>query len=61
MSDVQGELVGVITIIHSHFQRGLEDNLTEIRHEFDGIIQSSLHVHLDQENCLEAVVLRGEG
>ncbi|OPX74308.1 MAG: putative nickel-responsive regulator [Methanosaeta sp. PtaB.Bin018] len=61
MSDVQGERVGVITIVYSHTQRGLEDNLTEIQHEFIGIIQSSLHVHLDHDNCLEVVVLRGEG
>jgi len=61
MSDVQGERVGVITIVYAHSQRGLEDNLTEIQHEFGGLIQSSLHVHLDQDNCLEVVVLRGEG
>jgi CopG family nickel-responsive transcriptional regulator len=61
MSDVQGERVGVITIVYSHSQRGLADNLTEIQHEVGGIIRSSMHVHLDQENCLEVVVLRGEG
>ncbi len=61
MSDVQGERMGVITIVYSHSQRGLEDNLTEIQHEFGGLIQSSLHVHLDHDNCLEVVVLRGEG
>jgi len=61
MSDVHGERVGVITIVYSHSQRGLEDNLTEIQHDFGGLIQSSLHVHLDHDNCLEVVVLRGEG
>ena len=61
MSDVQGDRVGVITIVYSHSQRGLEDNLTEIQHEFGGLIQSSLHVHLDHDTCLEVVVLRGEG
>ena len=61
MSDVQGERVGVITIVYAHSQRGLEDNLTEIQHDFGGLIQSSLHVHLDHDNCLEVVVLRGEG
>jgi CopG family transcriptional regulator, nickel-responsive regulator len=61
MKDVQGERVGVITIVYSHSQRGLEDNLTEIQHDFGSIIQSSLHVHLDHENCLEVVVLRGQG
>ena len=50
MSDVQGERVGVITLVYSHGQRGLVDNLTEIQHDAGGIIQSSLHVHLDHEN-----------
>ena len=61
MSDVQGERVGVITLVYSHSQRGLVDNLTEIQHDSGSIIQSSLHVHLDHENCLEVIVLRGEG
>jgi CopG family nickel-responsive transcriptional regulator len=61
MSDVQGERVGVITIVYSHAQRGLESSLTEIQHEFGGIIRSSMHVHLDHDNCLEVIVLRGEG
>lgn len=61
MSDVQGERVGVITIVYSHVQRGLEGNLTDIQHEFSSIIQSSMHVHLDHDNCLEVIVLRGEG
>jgi len=61
MSDVAGERVGVITIVYDHAQRGLEDNLTEIQHDSGSIIQSSLHVHLDQDICLEVVVLRGEG
>jgi CopG family nickel-responsive transcriptional regulator len=61
MSDVTGDRVGVITIVYSHAKSGLEDNLTDIQHEYGGIIQSSMHVHLDHDNCLEVVVLRGEG
>ena len=61
MSDVQGERVGVITLVYAHSQRGLVENITEIQHEYGGIIQSSLHVHLDHDNCLEVVVLRGDG
>jgi CopG family nickel-responsive transcriptional regulator len=61
MSDVQGERVGVITLLYAHSQRGLVENITEIQHEYGGIIQSSLHVHLDHDNCLEVVVLRGDG
>ena len=61
MSDVDGKRVGVITIVYDHSQRGLEDSLTHIQHEFGSIIQSSLHVHLDRDICLMVVVLNGEG
>lgn len=61
MSDVDGKRVGVITIIYDHSQRGLEDSLTHIQHEFGSIIQSSLHVHLDRDICLMVVVLNGDG
>jgi CopG family transcriptional regulator, nickel-responsive regulator len=61
MSDVKGERVGVITIVYDHSQRGLVDNLTGIQHDFGTIIQSSLHIHLDHDSCLEIVVLRGDG
>ena len=60
MSDVQGERVGVITLVYSHSQRGLVENLTEIQHESGDIIQSTLHVHLDHDNCLEIVAVRGK-
>ena len=60
MSDVQGERVGVITLVYSHSQRGLVENLTEIQHDSGDIIQSSLHVHLDHDNCLEIIAVRGK-
>jgi CopG family transcriptional regulator, nickel-responsive regulator len=61
MSDVEGERVGVITVLYDHAQRGLENSLTEIQHDCGSIIKSSLHVHLSHDICLEVVVLRGEG
>ena len=61
MNDIDGERVGVITIVYDHSQKGLEDNLTEIQHDFGSTIKSSLHVHLSQNTCLEVVVLRGNG
>jgi CopG family nickel-responsive transcriptional regulator len=61
MSDVEGERVGMISLVYSHHQRGLVDSLTDIQHDFVGIIKSTLHIHLDDENCLEVVILRGEG
>ena len=61
MSDVKGERQGVITMIYDHDQRGLLVVLTDIQHEFKGIIQASLHAHVSESRCLEVILLRGEG
>lgn len=61
MNEVEGERIGIISLIYEHDQRGLVNNLTEIQHLYSGLIKSSVHVHLDQDNCLEIIVLQGEG
>jgi len=61
MSDVKGERQGVITMIYDHDQRGLLVVLTDIQHEFKGIIQASLHSHVTESRCLEVILLRGDG
>lgn len=61
MADVKGERQGVITMIYDHDQRGLLVTLTDIQHEFKGIIQASLHSHVTESRCLEVILLRGDG
>jgi CopG family nickel-responsive transcriptional regulator len=61
MADVKGERQGVITMIYDHDQRGLLVLLTDIQHEFKGIIQASLHSHVTEARCLEVILLRGDG
>jgi CopG family nickel-responsive transcriptional regulator len=61
MADVKGERQGVITMIYDHDQRGLLVVLTDIQHEFSGIIQASLHSHVTESRCLEVILLRGDG
>ena len=61
MGDIKGRRVGTISIIYDHTKRGLSNSLTEIQHDYSNIITSSLHVHLDHDNCLEVIILDGEG
>ncbi|MDD2665475.1 MAG: nickel-responsive transcriptional regulator NikR [Methanocellales archaeon] len=60
MSQQKGDRVGTITLIFDHSQRGLVDELTDIEHDYSNLIESSLHVHLDERNCLEVILVRGE-
>jgi CopG family nickel-responsive transcriptional regulator len=53
------ETVGTITLVYSHDTRELTDTLTELQHKHHRAIVSSMHVHLDEHNCLEALVVKG--
>lgn len=54
------EVVGVITLVLDHHQRQLQDKLTELQHDHHDLIISSTHVHLDHDNCLEVIIVKGE-
>jgi len=54
------ETVGTITIVYSHDKRELTDTLTDLQHRYYDSIISSLHIHLDEHNCLEVIVVRGK-
>jgi len=56
----EGEMVGTVTFVYSHHVRQLTELLTELQHQNYGAVIASLHVHLDPENCLEVLVVRGK-
>ena len=53
------ETVGTITIVYSHETRELTDTLTDLQHRYHSSIISAMHIHLDDHNCLEVIVLKG--
>ena len=53
-------VVGNVTIVYDHHVRLLSEKLTELQHQHHKSIVSALHVHLDHDNCLEVLVLRGK-
>lgn len=55
----KGEVAGAITIIYNHHRRELLNKITDIQHDFQKMIISSQHIHLDHDNCLEIIAVRG--
>ena len=55
-----GHAVGCLSYVYNHHQRELARRLTESQHARHDLMLSTLHVHLDHENCLEVVILQGE-
>ena len=53
------EIVGTITIVYDHHVREISSRLIELQHTEAQSILSNLHVHLDHDNCLEVIAVRG--
>ncbi len=53
--------MGVLSLVYSHDVRELSKKLTDIQHHHLGIIVSTTHIHMDEHNCLEVVILKGSG
>ncbi len=53
------EIAGTITLVYDHHKPHLQATLTDLQHDHHEVIISTLHVHLDHDNCLEVLVVRG--
>lgn len=51
---------GVLLMVYNHGVRTGEAGLTEIQHHHSNIISSTLHIHIGQEDCLEAIAVKGK-
>lgn len=57
--DTGKDVAGAITLIYNHHQRELLSKITDLQHDFQNVIISTQHVHLDHDNCLEIVAVKG--
>jgi len=53
------EIAGAITLIYNHHKRELVNKLMDIQHDFGTVIISAQHIHLDHDNCLEIIAIKG--
>jgi CopG family transcriptional regulator, nickel-responsive regulator len=51
--------VACLSYVYNHHERELARRLTRTQHDHHDLGHSTLHVHLDHDHCLEAVILRG--
>ncbi len=50
---------GILLMIYDHEVAGLEGELTEVQHEHSRVISSSMHIHIGERDCLEAIAVKG--
>ncbi len=54
------EIIGAIALVYDHHKRELVNKLMDIQHDFNHLIISTQHIHIDHHNCFEVIVVRGK-
>lgn len=51
--------IATLSYVYNHHERNLAERLTSHQHDAHDLVVSSMHVHLDHDDCLETLFLRG--
>lgn len=54
------EVAGAIVLVYDHHKKDLQKHSTDIQHDFHDLILAVQHVHLDHDNCLETIAVKGK-
>ncbi len=57
--DNKGSCVAALSYVYNHHERELAERLTRIQHDHHLLMISTMHAHLDHEECIETVMLKG--
>ncbi|WP_292992882.1 nickel-responsive transcriptional regulator NikR [Nitrosomonas sp.] len=57
--DNKGYCIATLSYIYNHHERDLASQVTSAHHHHHDLTLSSMHVHMDHDNCLEVTILRG--
>ena len=55
----EGEVMGSLTILYDHEVKGIVERLIDIQHKWFRNVISTMHIHIDEHNCMEILALRG--
>jgi CopG family transcriptional regulator, nickel-responsive regulator len=58
--DEDSPQTGILLMVYDHEARGLEAGLTEAQHHHSSVISSTMHIHISERDCLEAIAVRGK-
>jgi CopG family nickel-responsive transcriptional regulator len=53
------QCVANLSYVYNHHERDLAERLTSLQHDHHDLTVATMHAHLDHDNCLESVILRG--
>ncbi len=60
LREEKAEQTGILLMVYDHEMAGLDGELTEVQHEHSRVISSSMHIHVGERDCLEAIAVKGK-
>jgi CopG family nickel-responsive transcriptional regulator len=60
IKEEDGEVIGTLTIIYDHETGDITNKLLHLQHHHHQEITFTTHIHVDEQTCLEIVVIRGQ-
>lgn len=60
LQEEKGAQAGVLVMLYDHEVKALDGELTHIQHHYSSVICSTMHIHLNERDCLEAIAVRGD-
>ncbi|HEC81944.1 MAG TPA: nickel-responsive transcriptional regulator NikR [Thermoplasmatales archaeon] len=56
----KGKVIGTLTIVYDHEAGDVTHKLLHLQHSRHSAVRSTMHIHLDEHNCLEVLVVEGD-
>jgi len=54
-----GRITGAVLVLYYLDKPGLIEEITRVQHHFKNMISSTMHVHLEEDKCLEIIAVEG--
>jgi CopG family transcriptional regulator, nickel-responsive regulator len=58
--DDESVMIGTLTLVYNHHDHDIQHDLTHMQHHKHGLIISTMHTHINANDCMEVVVFRGK-
>ena len=53
-------MVGTIVMVYDHTMSSVGDRLTDLQHDHQSMVNTSVHIHLDHDKCMEILICEGK-
>lgn len=58
LGELQGRITAIITIVYRREAKRAQ--ITDVQHNFGPVVLTFLHTHIEEGNCVEIIVARGD-